>query len=56
MLGDPQEECSRCRKMYLSNGSPGTCSSCKMQNKNLHADSAEDSCGTHTEDSNGTPE
>lgn len=57
LTGDPQEECTSCGKMYLSGGPPGLCPACRGQN-NSHppADSAEDSCGTHTEDSNGTPE
>ncbi|KAK5644607.1 hypothetical protein RI129_005907 [Pyrocoelia pectoralis] len=54
--GDPQEECNICGKMYLSGGTSGSCSSCQIQSKKSHPDSAEDSCGTHTEDSNGTPE
>ncbi|GLV32530.1 Kruppel homolog 1 [Carabus blaptoides fortunei] len=55
--GDPQEECTRCGKMYLSGGPPGLCPACRGQNSSHPpADSAEDSCGTHTEDSNGTPE
>lgn len=52
--GDPQEECSRCGKMFLSNGSAGFCLSCR--NQKPHGDSADDSSGNHTEDSNGTPE
>lgn len=55
--GDPQEECARCGKMYLSGGPAGLCPSCRGQNNPPPpGDSAEDSCGTHTEDSNGTPE
>lgn len=51
--GDPQEECRNCGKMYLTNGSSsGNCPSCRKQTP--HGDSAEDSSGNHTEDSNGT--
>lgn len=55
-IGDPQEECRSCGKMYLSNGSSsGSCPSCRNQTTpNPHGDSAEDSSGNHTEDSNVT--
>ncbi|CAH1378755.1 hypothetical protein MTP99_002559 [Tenebrio molitor] len=53
--GDPQEECTRCGKMYICNGTPEVCPKCRGQNNAPHGDSAEDSSGNHTEDSN-TPE
>ncbi|KAJ3642435.1 hypothetical protein Zmor_025223 [Zophobas morio] len=53
--GDPQEECTRCGKMYICNGTPDACPKCRGQNGAPHGDSAEDSSGNHTEDSN-TPE
>lgn len=54
--GDPQEECSRCGKMYICNGTSDICSKCRNQNMKIpHGDSADDSSGNHTEDSN-TPE
>lgn len=56
LAGDPQEECTSCGKMYLCNGSPSLCPNCRTQINPPHRDSADDSSGNHTEDSNGTQE
>lgn len=58
ILGDPQEECTRCGKMYLCGTNDGLCTNCRQEktsNNQMIGDSAEDSSGNHTEDSN-TPE
>nr|CAH7761322.1 unnamed protein product [Callosobruchus chinensis] len=59
--GDPQEECIRCRKPFLSGPSKENfCPKCKninINNNNTQLDStAEDSSGNHTEEDSITQE
>lgn len=54
VAGDPQEDCSRCGKTYLSGPTKdGVCPKCKNLNNNtpITDSTAEESSGNQTEDS-----